>query len=94
MIGLKSISRILWFWSFLVCRDGDAGAVGVVGYACGCVLERVVCRFRFARVSCPWLRFLGLLSSAREFLKGAANCAAASTELTAPSKTCTSSRRS
>jgi hypothetical protein len=23
----------------------------------GCVLERVVCRVRFARVSCPWLRF-------------------------------------
>ena len=26
-------------------------------FACGCVLERVVCRVRFARVSCPWLRF-------------------------------------
>ena len=25
----------------------------------GCVLERVVCRVRFARVSCPWLRFGG-----------------------------------
>ena len=28
-----------------------------LGFACGCVLERVVCRVRFARVSCPWLRF-------------------------------------
>ena len=27
-----------------------------LGFACGCVLERVVCRVRFARVSCPWLR--------------------------------------
>ena len=26
-------------------------------FACGCVLERVVFRVRFARVSCPWLRF-------------------------------------
>ena len=26
-------------------------------FACGCVLERVVCRVRFSRVSCPWLRF-------------------------------------
>ena len=26
-------------------------------FACGCVLELVVCRVRFARVSCPWLRF-------------------------------------
>ena len=27
--------------------------------ACGCVLELVVCRVRFARVSCPCLRFEG-----------------------------------
>ena len=26
-------------------------------FACDCVLELVVCRVRFARVSCPWLRF-------------------------------------
>ena len=26
-------------------------------FACGCVLELVVCRVRFARVSCPRLRF-------------------------------------
>ena len=26
-------------------------------FACACVLELVVCRVRFARVSCPWLRF-------------------------------------
>ena len=26
-------------------------------FACGCVLELVVCWVRFARVSCPWLRF-------------------------------------
>ena len=25
-------------------------------FACGCVLELVVCRVRFARVSCPRLR--------------------------------------
>ena len=25
---------------------------------CDCVLELVVCRVRFARVSCPWLRFV------------------------------------
>ena len=25
-------------------------------FACGCVLKLVVCRVRFARVSCPWLR--------------------------------------
>ena len=25
-------------------------------FACDCVLE-LVCRVRFARVSCPWLRF-------------------------------------
>ena len=28
-------------------------------FACGCVLELVVCRVRFARVSCPRLRFEG-----------------------------------
>ena len=27
-------------------------------FACGCVLELVVCRVRFARVSCPRLRFV------------------------------------
>ena len=27
-------------------------------FACGCVLELVVCRVRFARVSCPWLRLV------------------------------------
>ena len=26
-------------------------------FACDCVLELAVCRVRFARVSCPWLRF-------------------------------------
>ena len=26
-------------------------------FACDCVLELVVCRVRFARVFCPWLRF-------------------------------------
>ena len=26
-------------------------------FACGCVLELVVCCVRFARVSCPWLSF-------------------------------------
>ena len=26
-------------------------------FACDCVLELVVCRVRFARVSCPWLRW-------------------------------------
>ena len=26
-------------------------------FACDCVLELVVCRVRFARVSCPWLIF-------------------------------------
>ena len=26
-------------------------------FECGRVLELVVCRVRFARVSCPWLRF-------------------------------------
>ena len=26
-------------------------------FACDCVLELVVCRVRFARVSCPRLRF-------------------------------------
>ena len=34
-------------------------------FACDCVLELVVCRVRFARVSCPWLRF----GSARTVLK-------------------------
>ena len=29
-------------------------------FACDCVLELVVCRVRFARVSCPRLRFDGL----------------------------------
>ena len=28
-------------------------------FACGCLLELVVCRVRFARVSCPRLRFEG-----------------------------------
>ena len=27
-------------------------------FACDCVLELVVCRVRFARVSCPRLRFV------------------------------------
>ena len=31
-----------------------------LGFACGCVLLRVVCRVRFARVSCPWLRFVNV----------------------------------
>ena len=30
-------------------------------FACGCVLKLVVCRVRFARVSCPRLRFRGTL---------------------------------
>ena len=29
-------------------------------FACDCVLELVVCRVRFARVSCPRLRFTGI----------------------------------
>ena len=32
------------------------GAFAGCCFACGCVLELIVCRFRFARVSCPWLR--------------------------------------
>ena len=38
------------------------------GIACGCVLERVVFRVRFARVSCPWLRFEGSRDTARDRL--------------------------
>ena len=39
-------------------------------FACDCVLELVVCRVRFARVFCPWLRFgatCGLLGYRYEF---------------------------
>ena len=31
-------------------------------FACDCVLELAVCRVRFARVSCPWLRFVCLFT--------------------------------
>ena len=31
--------------------------IGCVKNACACVLELVMCWVRFARVSCPWLRF-------------------------------------
>ena len=40
-----------------VCR----GAFVACCFACGCVLELVVCRVRFARVSCPRLRFCDTL---------------------------------
>ena len=30
------------------------GAFAGCCFACGCVLELIVCRVRFARVSCPW----------------------------------------
>ena len=33
------------------------GALVSCCFACGCVLELAVCRVRFARVSCPRLRF-------------------------------------
>ena len=33
------------------------GAFVSCWFACGCVLELAVCRVRFARVSCPRLRF-------------------------------------
>ena len=38
-------------------REVCLGAFVSCCFACGCVLELVVCRVRFARVSCPWLRF-------------------------------------
>ena len=37
-------------------RFGSAPGRGLTNRASGCVLELVVCRVRFARVSCPWLR--------------------------------------
>ena len=37
------------------------GAFVACCFACGCVLELVVCRVRFARVSCPRLRFCDTL---------------------------------
>ena len=40
-----------------VCLGCVAAFVGCC-FACGCVLELVVCRVRFARVSCPRLRFV------------------------------------
>ena len=40
------------------------GAFVSCWFACGCVLELAVCRVRFARVSCPRLRFAGLFTGA------------------------------
>ena len=39
-------------------------------FACDCVLELVVCRVRFARVSCPWLRFEVYGAQVKEEIRG------------------------
>ena len=51
----------------------DSSFVGC-SFACGCVLELVVCRVRFARVSCPRLRF-ATRKSAGHIIAQIARCA-------------------